>query len=1148
MNRLFIKLFGPRAETIAPSARGKNGDRTSLMHPIIQWWRLLLTSVLLLGAIVLTRWGAPVNAESSVLAPDRAMEQQNTVKPTANPTAQIRGGNPVKPIPTKPLNVAYVNVSPSSGTAGTQVTVKGGGFPGGIVVDIYLASVVQLSDQGESPNVYGSGLTNSAGLYSVTFSMPETWPDGEPIRSGQLTILVANNDFSQRATTSFDYTASASTPTWTPTDTPTNTPLPTDTSTPVPTKQYPNAQVSPRSGTAGTQVTVRGGGFPTNTRIGVYIAGIVRAAGVGQGPTAYAVTTTDNKGNYTMRFVMPATWPDGEDIRSGELAILVATSDFTIRANDTFDYVEPAPTPTNTATYTPTPTSTPTHTPTSTPTVPSNPYAEASPKQGGPNVGVTVFGGGFPANTQVNLHLGTFDGQVGNEGGTIVTYATTQTDAVGNYRMTFTTPETWPDGTRLPSSKILLLVTTNEFEPQASAIYDYAAPPPTATPTDTYTPLPAPTSTFTPLPTVTPTKQNPYVQIRPWMGSAGTEITVRGGEFPANTEVGVYIAGVVRAAGVGQGPTAYAKTTTDGKGDYSMRFVMPATWPDGVAITTGKLAILVATNDFLVRATGTFDYVIPTPTHTPTPRPTATHTPLPTHTPVPTATPTAALNPYAEALPTRVGPNNLVRIAGGGFPANSRVNLHLAKFDGQIGEGEVVHYAGAITNANGNYSMTFVMPSVWPDGTLITDRRLLVVVATRDFEYEAGAVIEYVPPVSAPTPTPIPLNPTIQMNPDSGSAGTTIELQGGGFPANTRVDVYLSGIVRITASAASQPTSYANTTTDVRGNYRVRFVMPAQWPDGRTIKTGKLAVLVATEDFENRATSAFDYLASDSTPTNTPTPRGDEAWRGEYFANSNLAGAPILVRQDEEIDFFWETRSPAAGVPADRFSVRWTRTVFFASGIYRISVLTDDGMRVWLDGNLIIDEWSDQRSATFDVDINISEGLHDLRVEYYENTLGARARVWWKQLTGPSPTSTWTPVPPEETPLFDGDPRTNQRRQAPSFCSGFVTECDFAGCPRNYRLLWGPYCRESDYPYIQPGEYKVTIHGQGRVRIGATDYGETGKLFAFARRLVNLPASYTFCWKGLQPGGYGFETIVQSLGSYASVDRVTIEYIDEECR
>lgn len=184
---------------------------------------------------------------------------------------------------------------------------------------------------------------------------------------------------------------------------------------------------------------------------------------------------------------------------------------------------------------------------------------------------------------------------------------------------------------------------------------------------------------------------------------------------------------------------------------------------------------------------------------------------------------------------------------------------------------------------------------------------------------------------------------------------------------------------------------------------------------------GKLAVLVATEDFKNRATTAFDYMASDSTPTNTPTPRGDEAWRGEYFPNRNLAGAPVLVRQDEEIDFFWETRSPAAGVPANRFSVRWTRTIFFASGIYRISVLTDDGIRVWLDGNLIIDEWSDHRSAIFDVDVNISEGLHDLRVEYYENTLGARARVWWKQLTGPSPTSTWTPVPLEETPLFDGN-------------------------------------------------------------------------------------------------------------------------------
>ena len=127
--------------------------------------------------------------------------------------------------------------------------------------------------------------------------------------------------------------------------------------------------------------------------------------------------------------------------------------------------------------------------------------------------------------------------------------------------------------------------------------------------------------------------------------------------------------------------------------------------------------------------------------------------------------------------------------------------------------------------------------------------------------------------------------------------------------------------------------------------------------------------------------------------------------------------------------------------------------------------------------------------------------------------------------------------------LFNDNPRNNVRGQNAYFCSGFVSECNFANCPRNYRMVYGPYCRNSDHSYIVPGEYSVTVGGTGRVRIGATDFGQTSELFGFGAYEVTLPANYTFCWQGRQPGGYGFETIVQSLGGAASVSRVTIEYV-----
>jgi hypothetical protein len=110
-------------------------------------------------------------------------------------------------------------------------------------------------------------------------------------------------------------------------------------------------------------------------------------------------------------------------------------------------------------------------------------------------------------------------------------------------------------------------------------------------------------------------------------------------------------------------------------------------------------------------------------------------------------------------------------------------------------------------------------------------------------------------------------------------------------------------------------------------------------------------------------------------------------WQGEYFDNIALEGSPVLVRVDEEIDFNWGDGSPAPGlIPADRFSVRWTRTAQLDGGVYRFVATADDGVRVWVDNDLIIDEWIIESARTYTADIPLAQGQHQLRVEYFENT------------------------------------------------------------------------------------------------------------------------------------------------------------------
>ncbi len=129
----------------------------------------------------------------------------------------------------------------------------------------------------------------------------------------------------------------------------------------------------------------------------------------------------------------------------------------------------------------------------------------------------------------------------------------------------------------------------------------------------------------------------------------------------------------------------------------------------------------------------------------------------------------------------------------------------------------------------------------------------------------------------------------------------------------------------------------------------------------------------------------------------------DQTWRGEYFANQDLAGTPALVRSDNDVNFNWGWGSPAPGIPVDHFTVRWTRTVALAGGQWRFNAEVDDGIRLAVDGQTIIDQWRITAPITYTTDVALAAGEHTLRVEYWENTERAQIRVWWQQVGAAQP-------------------------------------------------------------------------------------------------------------------------------------------------
>jgi len=135
-----------------------------------------------------------------------------------------------------------------------------------------------------------------------------------------------------------------------------------------------------------------------------------------------------------------------------------------------------------------------------------------------------------------------------------------------------------------------------------------------------------------------------------------------------------------------------------------------------------------------------------------------------------------------------------------------------------------------------------------------------------------------------------------------------------------------------------------------------------------------------------------------SRPVTAAPPAAPGAWWGDYFDNPNLSGGPALGRLDDTINFGWGDGSPASGLPADNFSIRWVRDEWFAGGTYRFEIFSDDGVRVWVGDQLVVDEWHDRWAIPLVVDRYIPAGTYRVRVEYYEHTGDATISVAWNQL------------------------------------------------------------------------------------------------------------------------------------------------------
>ncbi|MDO3694664.1 glycoside hydrolase family 3 N-terminal domain-containing protein [Wenyingzhuangia sp. chi5] len=118
--------------------------------------------------------------------------------------------------------------------------------------------------------------------------------------------------------------------------------------------------------------------------------------------------------------------------------------------------------------------------------------------------------------------------------------------------------------------------------------------------------------------------------------------------------------------------------------------------------------------------------------------------------------------------------------------------------------------------------------------------------------------------------------------------------------------------------------------------------------------------------------------------------------KGEYFNNRNVEGKPALTRIDDKLQFDWPW-NPGVGVNDDDFSIRWTGFIKSDTSFDGwIGLSSDDGIRMWIDDQLVIDNWTKGATSIVTTPKKIEAGKkYKVRIEMWEGGWGARAHLRW---------------------------------------------------------------------------------------------------------------------------------------------------------
>jgi YD repeat-containing protein len=212
----------------------------------------------------------------------------------------------------------------------------------------------------------------------------------------------------------------------------------------------------------------------------------------------------------------------------------------------------------------------------------------------------------------------------------------------------------------------------------------------------------------------------------------------------------------------------------------------------------------------------------------------------------------------------------------------------------------------------------------------------------------------------------------------------------------TRTVNLAQGIYRFSAAVDDRVQLY------VDGYLRLDQEAPGAYTADVFLSAGDHEIKVEFIEYTGLASISLSWTAVSGANCYASVPA--DRWKGEYYSNTNLSGSQAMVRDDGagflNMDFGGASPSATCGLGVDYFSARWTRTVnFTATGLYRFTATVDNGVRLRVDDQVKIDQWGDLPPNTYEAEVFLTEGAHQIKLEFVEYVGSARASLSWAALT-----------------------------------------------------------------------------------------------------------------------------------------------------